>query len=65
MNDSNKHSRFKQAIEVMQKQAYFNIKANKELGIEYESIVPIPYIKWTDYTDSNFTISTSNYALSD
>ena len=51
VNDSNKHSRFKQAIEVMQKQAYFNIKANKELGIEYESIVPIPYIKWTDYTD--------------
>src|SRR5574337_1158955 len=51
VNDSNKHSRFKQAIEVMQKQAYFNIKANKELGIEYESIVPIPYIKWTDYTN--------------
>ena len=51
VNDSNKHSRFNQAIEVMQKQAYFNIKANKELGIEYESIVPIPYIKWTDYTD--------------
>ena len=35
----------------MQKQAFFNIKADKKLGIEYESIVPIPYVKWNDYND--------------
>ena len=35
----------------MQKQAYFKIKSNKALGIEYESIVPIPYVKWNDYND--------------
>ncbi|MCQ2027186.1 replication initiation protein, partial [Clostridium butyricum] len=32
-------------------QAFFNIKADKKLGIEYESIVPIPYVKWNDYND--------------
>ena len=51
VSDNDKHSRFKKAIQVMQKQAYFNIKENKELGIEYESIVPVPYIKWNDYND--------------
>ena len=30
VSDSNKHSRFKDAIEKMQKQAYFHIKENKE-----------------------------------
>lgn len=51
VTDSNKHTRFKEAIEKMQKQAYFQIKENKELGLDFESIIPIPYIKWTDYND--------------
>ena len=51
VSDNNKHSRFKEAVEKMQKQAFFKIKSNKALGIEYESIVPIPYVKWTDYND--------------
>jgi hypothetical protein len=38
----------------MQKQAYFNIRQNKELGIEYESIVPIPTVKWNSYNDDVF-----------
>ena len=42
VSSSSKHSQFKEAIEFMQKQAYFKIKSNKALGIEYESIVPIP-----------------------
>ena len=51
VSSSSKHSQFKEAIEFMQKQAYFKIKSNKALGIEYESIVPIPYVKWNDYND--------------
>lgn len=51
VSSSSKHSQFKEAIEFMQKQAYFKIKSNKSLGIEYESIVPIPYVKWNDYND--------------
>lgn len=51
VSDNNKHSRFKEAVEKMQKQAFFKIKSNKALGIEYESIVPIPYVKWTNYND--------------
>ena len=51
VDDSNKHSRFKEAIEKMQKQAFFKIKKAKEKGYEFESIVPIPYVKWADYND--------------
>ncbi|WP_260163305.1 RepB family plasmid replication initiator protein [Leuconostoc mesenteroides] len=51
VDDSNKHSRFKEAIEKMQKQAFFKIKKAKEKGYEFESIVPIPYVKWADYHD--------------
>ncbi|MCT3131685.1 RepB family plasmid replication initiator protein [Lactococcus lactis] len=49
--DNDKHSRFKQAVENMQKQAFFKIKEKKEHGFEFENIVPIPYVKWTDYHD--------------
>ena len=51
VSSSSKHSQFKEAVNYMQKQAFFNIKADKKLGIEYESIVPIPYVKWNDYND--------------
>ena len=51
MSDNDKHSRFKEAVEKMQKQAFFKIKEKKEHGFEFENIVPIPYVKWTDYHD--------------
>lgn len=54
VNDSNKNHRFKEAIEKMQKQAYFLIKKQKQedrQSYSYESIVPIPYIRWNDYDD--------------
>ena len=51
VSSSSKHSQFKEAVNYMQKQAFFNIKADKKLGIEYESIAPIPYVKWNDYND--------------
>ena len=51
VSDNDKHSRFKQAVENMQKQAFFKIKEKKEHGFEFENIVPIPYVKWTDYND--------------
>lgn len=51
VSDNDKHSRFKLAIENMQKQAFFKIKEKKEHGFDFENIVPIPYVKWTDYHD--------------
>ena len=51
VSDNDKHARFKQAVENMQKQAFFKIKEKKEHGFEFENIVPIPYVKWTDYHD--------------
>ncbi|MBJ7691565.1 RepB family plasmid replication initiator protein [Weissella confusa] len=51
VNDNDKHSRFKQAIERMQKQAFFQIREKTSQGFQFESIVPIPYVKWTDYND--------------
>ncbi|MDT2893340.1 RepB family plasmid replication initiator protein [Lactococcus lactis] len=51
VSDNDKHSRFKEAVEKMQKQAFFKIKEKKEKGFEFENIVPIPYVKWTDYND--------------
>src|SRR5574340_579586 len=51
VSDNDKHSRFKEAVEKMQKQAFFKIQEKKEHGFEFENIVPIPYVKWTDYHD--------------
>ena len=51
VNDNDKHSRFKQAIERMQKQAFFQIKKEQDKGFKFVSIVPIPYVEWTDYND--------------
>lgn len=52
VNDSNKHNRFKKAIEKMQKQAYFLIEKKAGKGHNFESIVPIPYVNWNDYDDN-------------
>ena len=51
VSDNDKHSRFKEAVEKMQKQAFFKIQEKKDKGFEFENIVPIPYVKWTDYND--------------
>jgi len=51
VNDNDKNSRFKQAIEKMQKQAFFQIKKEQNKGFKFVSIVPIPYVEWTDYND--------------
>ena len=51
VSDNDKHSRFKEAIEKMQKTAYFQIKEVKEKGYEMTSIVPIPTVKWNSYND--------------
>ncbi len=51
VNDNDKNSRFKQAIEKMQKQAFFQIKKEQDKGFKFVSIVPIPYVEWTDYND--------------
>ena len=49
--DNDKHSRFKEVIEKMQKQAFFQIKKEQDKGFKFVSIVPIPYVEWTDYHD--------------
>lgn len=51
VDDSNKHSRFKLAVENMQKQAFFQIKEEAGKGFKFRNIVPIPYVEWTDYHD--------------
>ncbi|WMB98647.1 RepB family plasmid replication initiator protein (plasmid) [Lactococcus cremoris] len=51
VSDNDKHSRFKQAVEKMQKQAFFQIKEEEGKGFKFKSIVPIPYVEWTDYHD--------------
>ncbi|MFV0561090.1 MAG: RepB family plasmid replication initiator protein, partial [Enterococcus sp.] len=51
VSDNGKHSRFKLAVEKMQKQAYFEVREQTGKGFEFESIVPIPYIKWNNYDD--------------
>ena len=48
----NKNARFKQSIERMQQQAYFEIREVKsKKGYKYRRIVPIPYVEWNDYDD--------------
>ena len=51
VSDNDKHSRFKEAVEKMQKQAFFQIKEEAGRGFKFINIVPIPYVEWTDYND--------------
>ncbi|KAF0342966.1 RepB family plasmid replication initiator protein [Pediococcus acidilactici] len=51
VSSASKHTRFKEAIELMQKQAFFQIKEVKYKGYEVTSIVPIPTVKWNSYND--------------
>lgn len=52
VSSTSKHTRFKEAIEFMQKQAFFQIKEKKNKGYEMTSIVPIPTVKWNSYNDN-------------
>lgn len=49
--DNDKYYRFKQAISKMQKQAFFEIREEKEKGYVFRNIVPIPYVEWNSYSD--------------
>ena len=51
VSDNGKHTRFKEAIKVMQKEAFFEIREEAGKGFKFKSIVPIPYVEWTDYHD--------------
>lgn len=51
VSDNNKHSRFREAIEKMQKTAYFEIKEIKDKGYKMKNIVPIPMVEWNSYND--------------
>jgi len=51
VSDNDKHTRFKEAVEKMQKQAFFTIKEEAGKGFKFINIVPIPYVEWTDYHD--------------
>jgi len=51
VSDNDKHTRFKEAVEKMQKQAFFQIKEEAGKGFKFINIVPIPYVEWTDYND--------------
>nr|CAA80966.1 repB [Lactococcus lactis] len=51
VSSASKHTRFKEAIEYMQKQAFFQIKEVKNKGYEMTSIVPYPTVKWNSYND--------------
>ncbi|OTP25060.1 replication initiator protein [Enterococcus faecalis] len=51
VSSTSKHTRFKEAVEYMQKQAFFQIKEQKDKGFEMTSIVPIPTVKWNSYND--------------
>lgn len=54
VNDSNKHARFKKAIEKMQEQAFFKIKEKSGKGYKFKRILPIPTVEWNDYNDKVF-----------
>lgn len=53
VTSSNRSTRFKQEIEQMQKQAFFEVRVveGKSGRFRYRSIVPIPYVEWNSYND--------------
>lgn len=51
VSDNDKHSRFKEAVRAMQKEAYFEIKEEQDKGFKFKSIVPIPHVEWNDYNN--------------
>ena len=59
---NSKHTQFKEAIKVMQKESFFEIKEEKGKGFKFKSIVPIPYVEWNDYNDE-VTIQFSEHIM--
>lgn len=53
-DDTNKHSRFKKAIDKMQKQAFFSIRHEVDKGTIFKNIVPITTVEWNDFDDDVF-----------
>lgn len=51
VKDNDKHRRFKEAIEKMQKQAFFEIRETEGKKLRFRSINPLPTVTWTDYDD--------------
>lgn len=53
VTSANRSTRFKQKIEQMQKQAFFEVRIveGKRNRFRYRSIVPIPYVEWNSYND--------------
>ena len=51
VDDSNKHSRFKEPIAKIQEQAFFEVREEKNKGFKFRRILPIPEVAWTDYDD--------------
>lgn len=51
VTDGNKHTRFKEAIQNMQQQAFFEIKEETNRGFNFTSINPLPVVRWNDYND--------------
>lgn len=51
VKDSNKHTRFKEAIIKMGDQAFFNVKEKKDNKFVFQKITPIPFIEWNSYSD--------------
>ena len=41
----------KKPVKNMQKQAFFRNQRRTRKGFKFKSIVPIPYVEWTDYND--------------
>lgn len=52
VSSDSKYTRFKDAIKELQEKSVILIRSqDKRKGNSFESIVPIPYVKWTDFED--------------
>lgn len=54
VSDSNKHSRFKDSVEKMQEQAFFEVREEGKKGFKFRRILPIPTVGWNDFDDEVF-----------
>lgn len=52
VTDNDKHTRFREAIEKMQKTSFFEIREKKKKGFKFKSILPVPFVEWNDYNDN-------------
>lgn len=53
VSSENKYTRFREAIKKLQENSIIQVSyEDKNKGFKYKSIVPIPYVEWTDYDDN-------------